>query len=241
MSQPSSGHTRPITIAQPNIATVGVVNAGRSGMASEKVPRPVNASSPTNTRNPIPAASRPGSRATAEHRATEPGDLQHQEGGDERRSEQRADRGEAARGGDDGDGARRGVPLHRSDRERSEAAADGDQRCFGPEHRTERQCRQGRQEHTGEFDRAGVGAPAGNPPTASGRSSRAGTGCTMRRAVPTAPTAAPATRPEPCRIRARPGGRSNRASCSQSTSARNPYATTATGTAMSAASTSACR
>ena len=34
-------------------------------MASEKVPCPVNESSPTNTRNPIPAASRPGSSATA--------------------------------------------------------------------------------------------------------------------------------------------------------------------------------
>ena len=54
----------PIPIAQPNSATVGVVNVGMSGMASENVPKPVRPSRPTKMSEPTPAASRPGTSTT---------------------------------------------------------------------------------------------------------------------------------------------------------------------------------
>ncbi len=52
--------TSPIAIAHPNSATVGVPTLGRSGMVSEKLPSPVQLSSPTKMSDPMPAATRPG-------------------------------------------------------------------------------------------------------------------------------------------------------------------------------------
>ena len=53
----------PTTSAQASVATVGSTSGGTTVSASEKVPKPVQASSPTKISDPIPDASRPG-RAT---------------------------------------------------------------------------------------------------------------------------------------------------------------------------------
>ena len=65
MAVPITAAAGPITSAQPNWARSGCEYAGRFGMARENVPNPVQASSPTKISAPMPAASRPGSRATS--------------------------------------------------------------------------------------------------------------------------------------------------------------------------------
>ena len=60
---PSSAPTPPMATAQAMVATVGSTAGGTEGRANEKLPSPVHASSPTNTRAPMPEASNPG-RAT---------------------------------------------------------------------------------------------------------------------------------------------------------------------------------
>ncbi len=59
---PPTAATSPKTSAQANIEPVGCWNGGSPGMASEKVPNPLNESSPTKMRVPTPAASNPGTR-----------------------------------------------------------------------------------------------------------------------------------------------------------------------------------
>ena len=61
---PSTAATSPIANAHRNSAMVGEVKEGMSGMLSPNVPSPVQLSSPTKMRAPIPAASRPGSMTT---------------------------------------------------------------------------------------------------------------------------------------------------------------------------------
>ena len=58
----SGAATSPMTIAQPNSAMVGDPTAGRSGMAREKVPKPVSESRPVKISAPTPA---PAGRAAA--------------------------------------------------------------------------------------------------------------------------------------------------------------------------------
>ena len=54
----------PITIAHRNSDTRGLPAGGMSGIASEKVPKPVQLSSPMKINEPIPAASSPGASTT---------------------------------------------------------------------------------------------------------------------------------------------------------------------------------
>ena len=54
----------PITIAHRNSATRGLPAGGMSGTASEKVPKPVQLSSPMKISEPTPAASSPGASTT---------------------------------------------------------------------------------------------------------------------------------------------------------------------------------
>ena len=54
----------PMTSAQPNSATSGRSNGGSPGIDSDAVPSPVSESRPMKTRAPIPAASSPGSRTS---------------------------------------------------------------------------------------------------------------------------------------------------------------------------------
>ena len=61
---PITAAARPIPIAQKNSATVGVVNVGMSGTASENVPNPVSLSKPRKMSDPTPAARRPGTNTT---------------------------------------------------------------------------------------------------------------------------------------------------------------------------------
>src|SRR5829696_2930682 len=61
INQPNSAPATPMTTAHPSEPNVGGTAGGRSGNASEKVPRPLHLSRPTNTSAPMPEASRPGS------------------------------------------------------------------------------------------------------------------------------------------------------------------------------------
>ena len=60
MAVPTNAATTPMASAQPNMATVGWLNTGSPGMASENVPRPVRLSRPMKIRVPMPAARSPG-------------------------------------------------------------------------------------------------------------------------------------------------------------------------------------
>ena len=61
---PSSAPATPMATAQAIVATVGSTAGGTDVRASEKLPRPVQLSSPTKTRAPMPEANNPG-RATS--------------------------------------------------------------------------------------------------------------------------------------------------------------------------------
>ena len=61
---PSTAAATPIPSAQRNSAPSGVPKGGMLGTASENVPKPVQASSPTKMSEPTPAASRPGTSTT---------------------------------------------------------------------------------------------------------------------------------------------------------------------------------
>ena len=63
MHQPSNAPPAPATTAQAMVATVGSTAGGTEVRAREKLPRPVQLSSPTKTSAPMPEASSPG-RAT---------------------------------------------------------------------------------------------------------------------------------------------------------------------------------
>ena len=117
------------------------------------MPRPVIESSPTNTRNPRPAASRPGSRATASIVPPSPATSSIRNAGDDRRSDQRADCGEASGARDQCDRGRFRIAFDAPDRQRAEAAADRDQRRLGAEHGAERQRCQGGERDAGQLDR----------------------------------------------------------------------------------------
>ena len=93
--RPTSGASSPMTIAQPNSATVGAPIGGRPGIASENVPSPVSESSPRKISEPMPAASSPGRSTIAEHRPAEAGGLEQQERAEQRRAQQRRDGREA--------------------------------------------------------------------------------------------------------------------------------------------------
>ncbi len=64
MSEPTTAAASPIPIAQSISPRVGVSNEGTPGIARLMVPKPVQRPTPTNTREPMPAASRPGARTT---------------------------------------------------------------------------------------------------------------------------------------------------------------------------------
>ena len=61
---PSPAAAIPIPSAQRNSAPSGGPTGGMLGTASENVPKPVQASSPTKMSEPTPAASRPGTSTT---------------------------------------------------------------------------------------------------------------------------------------------------------------------------------
>src|ERR1700679_4024955 len=62
MAMPTKAAAMPMTMAQPNSATSGGENFGRSGMDKENAPRPVQAFKPSKMRKPMPAARSPGTR-----------------------------------------------------------------------------------------------------------------------------------------------------------------------------------
>ena len=64
MPRPRNGAARPNAMDQPNIAPVGLPNSGRSGIASERVPRPVRESRPMKMSVPMPADKSPGTSTT---------------------------------------------------------------------------------------------------------------------------------------------------------------------------------
>ena len=65
MQVPSTEATKPKTMAHRNRATVRWWKGGSPGMASEKVPNPVNEFRPTKMSVPTPAASSPGTRTSS--------------------------------------------------------------------------------------------------------------------------------------------------------------------------------
>jgi hypothetical protein len=117
---------------------VGEPKCGRPGTAREKVPSPVQQA---------------GQQDEAQHRSAQPGRLHQQERADDRRTEQRADGGEAPRRGEDGRGLVGHVTASGPQGHHDQAAADGDQGCLGSEHGAEDQGGQGGQYHAGHFGR----------------------------------------------------------------------------------------
>ena len=103
--------------------------------------------------DPTPAASSPGTRTTPSMRAAEAGRLHQQERTDDRRAEQRRDRGEAAGDADDHRRHRRRVLLEQVDREDAEAAADRDERSLGTEDDAEAQRGERGEDDAGQLDR----------------------------------------------------------------------------------------
>ena len=118
----------PITIAHRNSDTPGLPAGGMSGTASEKVPRPVQLSSPMKISEPTPAASSPGASTTPSIAPPIPATSIIRNAAGKRRAEERADRCEAPGGTDHRNGHLRRVALDQVDGEDSEAAADRDQR-----------------------------------------------------------------------------------------------------------------
>ena len=176
-AQPSRAPRRPTGTAQSRVARVGSTPGGTVVSASEKVPRPVQLSRPRKTRAPMPEASRPGQRDEAEGRPGDAGRLHDEERAEQGRAEQGADRGEAAGRRHDRQRHRRGVLLDQAHGERREAAADGDERRLGAEHRTQAQGRERGQDDAGQVavDRR-AHRRSGSRGPASAHRARAGTG-----------------------------------------------------------------
>ena len=204
------------------------------------MPRPVNSSSPTNTRNPIPAASRPGSRATASIVPPSPATSSIRKVatmGDPSNVLIAAKLPAVAMMATAPGGASRFTVRIASAARPPPMAING---ASGPSTAPSDSVANAARNTPGSSI-GGVGPPCWNPPdgewpefpgrdwmhhaTSSPDNANSGTG--HQTGV--------VSNPNP------PGRSSNRASWSQSTSTRNPYTTMATGMAISAASTSACR
>jgi hypothetical protein len=91
----------------------------------------------------------------AQRHPPDPGGLHDQESTEHGGSEQGTDRCEAAGRRHDRQGHRRGVLLRQVHRQRPEAAADRDQRTLRPEHRTEAERGQRRENDAHELPAAG--------------------------------------------------------------------------------------
>src|SRR6266487_1912019 len=94
-----------------------------------------------------------GHQDEAQHRSAQPGRLHQQERADDRRTEQRADGGEASRRGEDGRGLVGHVTAGGPQGQHDQAAADGDKGRLGSEHGAENQGGQSGQYHAGQFGR----------------------------------------------------------------------------------------
>ena len=136
---------------------------GSPGSPSDTSPQPVSASNPTKTSVPIPADNSPGS-SPAECRPAEAGGLHQQEGAEDRRPQQGADRGEAPgrrhhRGGLGGY-----FTPREAYRAQPEPPAQGDQRRLRPEHAPS--ARVASAASTTPDSSNGRGAPPGTNPSA---------------------------------------------------------------------------
>ncbi len=146
---------------------VGWTPGGTVVSASEKVPRPVQASSPTKTSAPMPEASRPGSATRLRVAPAMPAASMMRKAPSSGEPSSVLIGGEAAGGRHDRHRHRRGVPLDQAHGQGRQPAADGDERRLGAEHRPEPE-----RGERGEHD-AGEVAAGRRAPTRSG-SPRAG-------------------------------------------------------------------
>ena len=103
-----------------------------------------------NTSAPIPPPSRPGT-STKLHRSTDAGCLHHQEGAEQRRTEQGADRGEAPGRPDQRNRLLRRITLDQQHRTGRQARPDRDERCLRPDNGAEPEADHRRNHDPGEI------------------------------------------------------------------------------------------